>query len=77
MSVENQLAAKRVTITLPHQVFMDLVARAELEGRSTSNLAAFLLECSLAVPKENPADRRLGVDSGQRENPPSDNFACS
>jgi hypothetical protein len=63
MSAQQQLAPKRVTITLPHQVFMALADRADREGRSTSNLAAFLLECSLAEPTEKPADRRLRLDS--------------
>ena len=42
---------------------MALADRADREGRSTSNLAAFLLECSLAEPTEKPADRRLRADS--------------
>ena len=53
---------------------MALVARADREGRSTSNLAAFLLECSLAAPKEKPADRRLRVDSGLTGYSPSDDL---
>jgi hypothetical protein len=76
VSAQNQFAPKRITITLPYQVFMALVARADREGRSTSNLAAFLLECSLAVPKDKPADRRLRVDSGPSGYPPSDDLAC-
>jgi hypothetical protein len=51
---------------------MALVARADREGRSTSNLAAFLLESSLAVPKEKPADRLLRGDSGLSGYPPCD-----
>jgi hypothetical protein len=74
VSAQNQFAPKRVTITLPYQVFMALVARADRVGRSTSNLAAFLLECSLAVPKEKPVDRRLGVDSGLSGHAPSDDL---
>lgn len=72
MSVQIQFAPKRVTITLPYQVFTALVARADREGRSTSNLASFLLESSLAVPKEKPADRRLRSDSGLSGYPPCD-----
>jgi hypothetical protein len=53
---------------------MVLVARADREGRSTSNLAAFLLECSLAAPTEKPADRRLRVDSGLTGYSPSDDL---
>ncbi|MFY7694881.1 MAG: ribbon-helix-helix domain-containing protein [Cyanobium sp.] len=37
----------RVTITLPHNIFMHLKDRSDNEGRSLSNLAAFLLEKSL------------------------------
>jgi len=74
VSAQNQSAPKRVTITLPYQVFMALIARADREGRSTSNLAAFLLESSLAVPKEKPADRRLRVDSGLSGYPLSDDL---
>jgi len=72
MSVQIQFAPKRVTITLPCHVFIALVARADREGRSTSNLAAFLLESSLAVPKEKPADRRIRGDSGLSMYPPCD-----
>ncbi|MFM9088240.1 MAG: ribbon-helix-helix domain-containing protein [Cyanobium sp.] len=37
----------RVTITLPHNIYMHLKNRSDDEGRSLSNLAAFLLEKSL------------------------------
>ena len=74
VSVQILFAPKRVTITLPYHVFTALVARADREGRSTSNLAAFLLECSLAVPKEKPADRRLRGDSGLSGYPLSDDL---
>ncbi|MFM7171183.1 MAG: ribbon-helix-helix domain-containing protein [Cyanobium sp.] len=37
----------RVTITLPHNIYMHLKHRSDEEGRSLSNLAAFLLEKSL------------------------------
>jgi hypothetical protein len=74
VSVQNLFAPKRVTITLPYQVFMALVARADREGRSTSNLASFLLESSLAVPKAKPADRRLRDDSGLSGYPPRDDL---
>jgi hypothetical protein len=74
VSVQNLFAPKRVTITLPYQVFMALVARADREGRSTSNLASFLLESSLAVPKEKPVDRWLRGDSGLSGYPPCDDL---
>jgi hypothetical protein len=38
---------RRVTITLPYATYHDLQERADDEGRSLSNLAAFLLESSL------------------------------
>jgi hypothetical protein len=37
----------RVTITLPHNIYMYLKKRSDEEGRSLSNLAAFLIEKSL------------------------------
>lgn len=40
----------RVSITMPYRVFHALTARADQEGRSTSNLGAFLLEQALAEP---------------------------
>lgn len=59
-----QSISDRITVTLSSRVFIALRDRADLEGRSTSNLAAFLLEHALVIPKEDPADRRLKVDSG-------------
>jgi hypothetical protein len=53
----------RVTITVPYRVFMALRDRADREGRSTINLAAFLLERSLPVPTKKPALGRLEGDS--------------
>lgn len=37
----------RITITLPHNTFCNLRDRSDQEGRSVSNLAAYLLENSL------------------------------
>lgn len=39
---------RRITITVPHHAFSALQQRSDLEGRSLSNLAAYLLEASLA-----------------------------
>jgi len=59
---------KRVTITLPNATFEELQSRADGEGRSLSNLAAFLLESSLQPPvpetptasvQQRPLDRRF------------------
>ena len=38
---------KRVSITVAQTVFDRLLARSDEEGRSTSNLAAYLLETAL------------------------------
>lgn len=35
---------KRITITLPYETYQRLVQRSDNEGRSLSNLSAFLLE---------------------------------
>jgi len=58
---------RRVTITLPFMTYQDLQERADGEGRSLSNLAAFLLESSLQEnndPGSQPAEGRL-PDKGQ------------
>lgn len=39
---------ERLTITLAGSVMQELKNRSDLEGRSTSNLAAYLLERALA-----------------------------
>lgn len=38
---------RRISITIPYHVASNLQTRCDEEGRSLSNLAAFLLECSL------------------------------
>ena len=38
---------RRITITVPHHAFSALQQRSDLEGRSLSNLAAYLLETCL------------------------------
>ena len=38
---------KRITITLPHNAYESLLKKSDWEGRSLSNLAAFLLESAL------------------------------
>jgi hypothetical protein len=49
---------RRVTITLPFATYQDLQSRADGEGRSLSNLAAFLLESSLQEEEEVTAPAR-------------------
>jgi len=41
---------RRVTITVPYALYAELQARSDQQGRSLSNLAAFLLETSLSSP---------------------------
>lgn len=38
---------RRITITVPHNAYCVLQQRCDQEGRSLSNLAAYLLELSL------------------------------
>ena len=38
---------KRVTMTIPHFVYERMIKRSNLEGRSVSNLAAYLVERAL------------------------------
>jgi len=40
-------SSRRITITLPDHAFVRLLQRSDDEGRSLSNLAAFLLETAL------------------------------
>jgi hypothetical protein len=42
-------APQRISITLPQHVFEALIDRSAEEGRSLSNLSAYLLECSLQI----------------------------
>ena len=39
---------RRVSITIPHDVYQALLLRSDQEGRSLSNLAAFLLELAIS-----------------------------
>ena len=38
---------KRISITIPHNAYENLIKQSDEEGRSMSNLAAFLLESAL------------------------------
>ncbi|MFM7268631.1 MAG: ribbon-helix-helix domain-containing protein [Cyanobium sp.] len=42
-------APRRITITVPYLAHQRLLRRSEREGRSLSNLMAFLLESALAA----------------------------
>ena len=48
---EVKRSSKRLTITLPHNAFRLLEQRSTAEGRSLSNLAAYLIERALDVPE--------------------------
>ena len=56
---------RRISITLPHHVACSLQQRSDDEGRSLSNLAAYLLEWSLntAGPEANHTAARPGAGS--------------
>jgi hypothetical protein len=42
-----QRAPQRISITIPYAMYHALIERSDYEGRSISNLAAFLLEKGL------------------------------
>jgi len=44
-----QKTPKRITITVPFAILNELIERSDYEGRSMSNLAAFLLEQGLST----------------------------
>jgi len=61
-----QRQPRRITITLSYHVHEALLHRAEEEGRSVSNLCAFLLEESLRHPQGLPnAPEGLVLDRRQ------------
>jgi hypothetical protein len=41
---------RRVTITVPYALYSELLARSDQQGRSLSNLAAFLIESAISSP---------------------------
>lgn len=51
MQPSNRSAAfrkpRRVTITIPHSTYLELERRSDEQGRSLSNLSAYLLECAI------------------------------
>lgn len=64
-----QRQPKRISITLSHNVHESLLTRSEEEGRSVSNLCAFLLEEALRDPLRNgqsslPMAHPMGVPHG-------------
>jgi hypothetical protein len=50
---------RRISTTLPHHTYARLMAQSDREGRSLSNLAAFLLEQSIhQASQKAKAERR-------------------
>lgn len=43
---------RRITVTVPDQIYRTLLERSAREGRSISNLAAYLLERAVASEKQ-------------------------
>jgi hypothetical protein len=41
---------RRVTITVPYALYSELLVRSDQQGRSLSNLAAFLIEGAISSP---------------------------
>ena len=58
----------RVTITIPYNAYQALVERSNAQGRSLSNLAAYLLESGLqtAHPREHTESRPELADAFRR-----------
>lgn len=58
----------RVTITIPYNAYKSLIERSNQQGRSLSNLAAYLLETSLQAlhPHEHQQSRSEVMDGFQR-----------
>ncbi len=56
---------RRLTITIPYGTYEQLIERSDTQGRSLSNLAAYLLESALftdrATYQDDPSRRRIGV----------------
>jgi hypothetical protein len=58
----------RVTITIPYNAYQALIERSNHQGRSLSNLAAYLIETSLQAfpPHEHHQGRSEAMDTFQR-----------
>ena len=55
------LSPRRVTITVPYALYCELLARSDQQGRSLSNLAAFLLVKRLSPVLEFFAEASVPV----------------
>jgi hypothetical protein len=60
-----QRKPQRISITLPEATYNALLMRSSREGRSISNLAAFLLEREIARNAFQPGHRSHGDDHRQ------------
>jgi hypothetical protein len=58
----------RVTITIPYNAYQSLIERSNQQGRSLSNLAAYLIETSLQAiqPHEHQQSRSETMEGLQR-----------
>ena len=54
-----QRRPKRISITLPFHVWSGLVERSDYEGRSVSNLAAYVIEQGLVATEDRRSSRAL------------------
>lgn len=56
---------RRLTITIPYGTYEQLLERSDVQGRSLSNLAAYLLESALFTDppayQDDPSRRRIGA----------------
>lgn len=57
---------RRISITVAHHTFCVMQERSDLEGRSLSNLAAYLLEQSLAPQRGSSSMQTPGLASEHR-----------
>jgi hypothetical protein len=55
---------RRITVTVPDQIYWILSERSSREGRSISNLAAYLLERAVASDQQSEAEpvERIAAD---------------
>ena len=51
-------SSRRLSVTVPYHAFRALQERSDFEGRSISNLAAYLIESSLEASQRNGSARR-------------------
>lgn len=52
MATQKSTSPKRISVTVPGYVYDALMTRADREGRSTSDLCAYLLERAVEAGKD-------------------------